>query len=394
MSINRFARGTKLSRMKTVCLRFKRRLFFVACFIALSCACFAQDMIVTKDSKKVDAKVTEINVDDVKYKRFDHLDGPTYTIPKSEIVTIIYQNGLVETFETEKPAQPTPTTAVVAKTADNAHMAAQNGIVEGSYTSENGKNTITFSGNQFRISMPMNAIFEGTFSLDEEKITLHVEKRGKEQRASSGTEILFYQYSDGILTITGVGGGMNRKIPLNIRSKYLYSGDDTVGSLIPIQKSSQNPIAAANNQEAINNNQEAIANVSAQSELTYKGGVMQNGTKLTPTKVKEVMSGNSEALKTYNSGQAIGTVGVILSCIGGGLIGWDLGMRLSADEGNGTLLAIGAVGIGAGLCFALIGDANVKKSVTLYNAKTSNNAVSYQVNFGFTQTGIGFNVRF
>ena len=134
--------------MKRVNVSLKRRLIPVACFIALSCACFAQDVIVTKDSKKIDAKVTEINVDDVKYKRFDHLDGPTYSLPKSEIVTIIYQNGLVETFATEKPAQTTQTTVqttptnvqtapVVTKTTGNNNAAAQNRVTERSYTSEN-----------------------------------------------------------------------------------------------------------------------------------------------------------------------------------------------------------------------------------------------------------------
>ena len=134
--------------------------------------------------------------------------------------------------------------------------------------------------------------------------------------------------------------------------------------------------------------------VKAQSELTYKGGVMQNGIKLTPAKVREAMSENSEALKTYNSGQALGTAGVIFAGIGGGLIGGDLGTRLGGGEGNGTLLAVGAVGIGVGLGFALIGDAKVKQSVTLYNSKISSNSVSYQVNFGFTPTGIGLSMRF
>ena len=137
-----------------------------------------------------------------------------------------------------------------------------------------------------------------------------------------------------------------------------------------------------------------VSFVQAQSELTYKGGVMQDGTRLTPVKVREVMSGNSEALKTYNSGQALGTAGIIFSGIGGGLIGWDLGTRLGGGEGNGTLLAVGAAGIGVGLVFAFIGDANVKKSVTLYNSKLSGNTLSYQVNFGFTQTGVGFSMRF
>jgi len=107
-----------------------------------------------------------------------------------------------------------------------------------------------------------------------------------------------------------------------------------------------------------------------------------------------IMADNSKALKTYNSGQALGSVGTVFACVGGVFVGWDLGTRLGGGKGNGSLLATGAIGIGVGLGFALIGDAKVKKSVTLYNSKLNTNSVSYQVNFGFTQTGVGFSMRF
>jgi len=79
----------------------------------------------------------------------------------------------------------------------------------------------------------------------------------------------------------------------------------------------------------------------AQSELTYKGGVLKDGTKLAPAKVREIMSGNSEALKMYNSGRALGTTGMIFGGVGGFLVGFDLETRLGGGEGNGTLLAVG-----------------------------------------------------
>ena len=104
----------------------KRILVLTGCFIALTCACFAQDVIVTKDAKKINAKVTEVNVDNIKYKNFDNLEGPTYTLPKSDIVTILYQNGQVETFETEKPAnQAATSTPVPTPTQTTAPMQSQ-----------------------------------------------------------------------------------------------------------------------------------------------------------------------------------------------------------------------------------------------------------------------------
>ncbi|MDR2039375.1 MAG: PorT family protein [Bacteroidales bacterium] len=110
--------------MKTLILRkkegrfqirgMKRSLLSALCVIAFSCACFAQDVIVTKDSKKIEAKVTEISVEHVKYRLFNHQDGPVYTLPKSDIVTIVYQNGTVETFVSE--TTPTKTSQASPKT--------------------------------------------------------------------------------------------------------------------------------------------------------------------------------------------------------------------------------------------------------------------------------------
>ena len=66
---------------------------------------FAQDIIVTKQSEKIEAKITDVEQDCIKYKKFNYQEGPTYTIKKSEIASIIYQNGDVETFA-ESSVQP------------------------------------------------------------------------------------------------------------------------------------------------------------------------------------------------------------------------------------------------------------------------------------------------
>ena len=55
----------------------------------------AQDVIVKKDGSTVMSKVLEVNQDDIKYKKYSNLDGPTYTIYKKEIASINYENFLV-----------------------------------------------------------------------------------------------------------------------------------------------------------------------------------------------------------------------------------------------------------------------------------------------------------
>jgi len=145
--------------------------------------------------------------------------------------------------------------------------------------------------------------------------------------------------------------------------------------------------------------QQKTTDISTHTELSFtsgmwkKGGVLKNGAIIKPAEVRDIMSGNNKALETYNGGKALTTVGNVFSFVGGGLIGWDLGSRLGGGEGNGALLAAGGISIGVGLIMFLAGENKMKTSVQLYNSKASN-TTSYQINFGFTQTGVGLCMRF
>ena len=79
----------------------KKYLFFLMIFY-LAISANSQDVIVKKDKTSIVSKVLEITGSEVKYKKFDNQDGPTYSLEKSEIVNIVYQNGEVEFFETSK----------------------------------------------------------------------------------------------------------------------------------------------------------------------------------------------------------------------------------------------------------------------------------------------------
>lgn len=81
----------------------------------------AQDLIITKDATKIQAKVSEIEESTIKYKKFDNLDGPTYTMKKSEISTIVFENGTVEVFKEEK-AQMVDKPTVPSYTRKDARM--------------------------------------------------------------------------------------------------------------------------------------------------------------------------------------------------------------------------------------------------------------------------------
>ena len=71
---------------------------FVMLLLLCSVSVSAQDVIVKKDGSTILSKVLEVGQDVIKYKKFDNLDGPTYTIQKSELQSINYQNGAKDTF--------------------------------------------------------------------------------------------------------------------------------------------------------------------------------------------------------------------------------------------------------------------------------------------------------
>lgn len=72
----------------------------------------AQDFITKKTGEDIKAKVTEVGRTEVKYKKYDNLDGPVYTIPVSEILVIRYENGTNDVFNVS--SAPAPTSASVS----------------------------------------------------------------------------------------------------------------------------------------------------------------------------------------------------------------------------------------------------------------------------------------
>lgn len=64
---------------------------------------FAQDVIVTTDSKKIEAKIVEVSTLQVKYLDFNYQEGPTFVLSTDEISSIIFSNGQVKVYEHNTP---------------------------------------------------------------------------------------------------------------------------------------------------------------------------------------------------------------------------------------------------------------------------------------------------
>lgn len=66
----------------------------------------AQDIIIKNDKTEIKSKVTEITETQIKYKKWENIDGPIYNMAKSEVFLIIYANGQREIMN-----QPTNNTS-------------------------------------------------------------------------------------------------------------------------------------------------------------------------------------------------------------------------------------------------------------------------------------------
>ena len=63
----------------------------------------AQDVIVKKNGEEINSKILEVGINDIKYKKFDNQEGPTYTESKSEVFMIKYENGSKDMFDASTP---------------------------------------------------------------------------------------------------------------------------------------------------------------------------------------------------------------------------------------------------------------------------------------------------
>ena len=69
---------------------------------------FAQDTLIKNNGEQIPAKIIEITTSEIKYKKTNFLDGPTYIENKSDLRSIKYGNGRMEIFQSAAtPSQPT-----------------------------------------------------------------------------------------------------------------------------------------------------------------------------------------------------------------------------------------------------------------------------------------------
>ena len=58
----------------------------------------AQDVLIKRNGDELEVKVIEVLIESLKYKKYSNMDGPLYTMSKTDVFMIKYENGDKEMF--------------------------------------------------------------------------------------------------------------------------------------------------------------------------------------------------------------------------------------------------------------------------------------------------------
>lgn len=75
-----------------------KKTFILFLLAIISLGLPAQDIITKRNGEEIQAKVLNINDTEINYIKWSNLNGPTYTIAKSDVFMIKYENGEKDVF--------------------------------------------------------------------------------------------------------------------------------------------------------------------------------------------------------------------------------------------------------------------------------------------------------
>ena len=174
-----------------------RNLIFIVSLAMLSIAMPAQDTIVKRNNDHIIAKVLEVNPLDIKFKRYDNLEGPTYTLNKWELNLIVYKNQLVEHYETITEPQPERALAPLGPSDQKTN------------------NQIQAAGNYYyyhSLKLPEKDMLDVAWAKNDKKVRLMVRKTEDDRIYKNLFKITGICIgAAGFLTFTGIGSAFRAR---------------------------------------------------------------------------------------------------------------------------------------------------------------------------------------
>ena len=160
-----------------------KRLITLCVFtLMVTASLFAQDIIVTNDAQKIEAKILEVSKSEIKYKEKSNLNGPTFILETKEISSIIYANGKVvlynqqtsENQKLEEAPSVQETSSNIAEANDyNAEIVLLSGQVIKGKLMEIADNYVAYTYNAKYFTMPASQV-EYVKDLRDGKITKYL----------------------------------------------------------------------------------------------------------------------------------------------------------------------------------------------------------------------------
>jgi len=105
--------NNQVSPERNSCVRrnLQFRLFLLSITLLSCIPANAQDIITLRSGEQIEARVTEISPSELRYKRFDNIDGPTRVVAIADVFAINYENGTREVINPFTPVSATQTQA-------------------------------------------------------------------------------------------------------------------------------------------------------------------------------------------------------------------------------------------------------------------------------------------
>ena len=119
--------------------------------ILFAVASNAQDLIIKRNGDEIKSKVMEVNLNVIKYKKFDNINGPTFEILKSDVFIIKYENGTKDVFNTVEQTKNENENSTISNNKET-----KQDLASLAYTENNRSFTIAYG---------LSALFGGITSL-------------------------------------------------------------------------------------------------------------------------------------------------------------------------------------------------------------------------------------
>lgn len=313
-----------------------KRIFTVSLFVlSATISILAQDIIVTIDAKKIEAKIFEVSKTEIKYKEQDNLEGPIFILETKEINSIIYSNGKVVLYG--------------AKEAESIQKEDTSATIQKAYSENAAENVAT-------ITLRSGSIITGEL--------LEMKKD-------------YVAYLD---------NGNRKTIPASqIESVSLPNGQIKKYEVITsISEETITPQTAAKEQEVNKNGRIYRDN----------GNYMYNDTYISSKEVARILEReNSAAYKQWKKANGMIVGGAVCVGIGGGLAIGGIFPAIAGQYMPALGLELSAlVPLGIGLGLTLGASSHYNKAIDIYNSKYDHAAV--QLRWGVSANGVGLALAF